>query len=145
MPGEYAARRRDSNFEMVSSIDVRSYNHGSDASDLFRQTMCSARFMRVHAVCIDHDRSSKGLRSGYYWPTAPGRIENIYIVAIAYFTKWASNAKAELQSQESGDFVYRAKSYAAREDTGKLGQSGKDPTRIRKHLGKKRSIPSCVT
>ncbi|GKG49908.1 hypothetical protein Tco_0518682, partial [Tanacetum coccineum] len=29
MPGEYAARRRDSNFEMVSSIDVRSYNHGS--------------------------------------------------------------------------------------------------------------------
>ncbi|GJX83464.1 hypothetical protein Tco_0332945 [Tanacetum coccineum] len=39
MPGEYAARRRGSNFERVSSIDVRSYNHGSDASDLFRQTM----------------------------------------------------------------------------------------------------------
>ncbi|GJT55633.1 hypothetical protein Tco_0990687 [Tanacetum coccineum] len=49
MSDEYAARRRDSNFEMVSSIDVRSYNHGSDASDLFRQTMYYARFMRVHA------------------------------------------------------------------------------------------------
>ncbi|GKF37692.1 reverse transcriptase domain-containing protein [Tanacetum coccineum] len=36
-------RRRDSNFEMVSSIDVRSYNHGSDASDLFRQTFVTTK------------------------------------------------------------------------------------------------------
>ncbi|GJU61529.1 hypothetical protein Tco_1243364 [Tanacetum coccineum] len=66
MPGEYAARRRDSNFEMVSSIDVRSYNHGSDASDLFRQTMCSARFMRVQAYALRTLRSLGGLKIPYY-------------------------------------------------------------------------------
>ncbi|GKF81446.1 reverse transcriptase domain-containing protein, partial [Tanacetum coccineum] len=68
MPDKYAARRRDSNFEMVSSIDVRSYNHGFDASDLFRQTMCFAR-----GSCSMHSgpRSvvARALRSGYYWPS----------------------------------------------------------------------------
>ncbi|GJT22426.1 hypothetical protein Tco_0892363 [Tanacetum coccineum] len=49
MPGEYAARRRDSNFEMVSSIDVRSYYHGSDASNLFRQ-ICAPRVRAGSAV-----------------------------------------------------------------------------------------------
>ncbi|GJR82812.1 reverse transcriptase domain-containing protein [Tanacetum coccineum] len=46
-------RRTAQRFELerVSSIDVRSYSHGSGASDLFRQTMCSARSMRVHALC----------------------------------------------------------------------------------------------
>ncbi|GKD65457.1 hypothetical protein Tco_1307565 [Tanacetum coccineum] len=64
MPDEYAARRRDSNFIMVSSIDISSCSHSSDASDLFRQTMCSARFMRVLAVCTqDHDVNSRSSSS----------------------------------------------------------------------------------
>ncbi|GKF02194.1 reverse transcriptase domain-containing protein [Tanacetum coccineum] len=40
MPGEYAARHRDSNFEMVSSIDVR-----------------------------PRSVVARALQSGYYWPT----------------------------------------------------------------------------
>ena len=49
--GGYGAPRRGSNFEMVSYIDVHSYNHGFDALDLFRQITYSERSTLVHEVC----------------------------------------------------------------------------------------------
>ncbi|GKA53275.1 hypothetical protein Tco_0746590 [Tanacetum coccineum] len=71
MPGAYAVPRRDSNFEMVSSIDVRSYSHGSGASDLFRQTSAprdSCGFMQ-YALRTTFCGGKSLNRSGYYWPT----------------------------------------------------------------------------
>ncbi|GJX55048.1 reverse transcriptase domain-containing protein [Tanacetum coccineum] len=140
MPGEYAARRRDSNFEMVSSIDVRSYNHGSDASDLFRQTMCSARFMRVHAY-IEIPRQPQqeltpitspwpfhkwGIDIAGPFPVAAGGLKFL-IVAIDYFTKWIeAKAVATITGNQE-----RREQAAIREEKAKLQMKGYYDAKVR--------------
>ncbi|GJY31435.1 reverse transcriptase domain-containing protein [Tanacetum coccineum] len=229
MPGEYAARRRDSNFEMVSSIDVRPRSVVARAlrSGYYWPTMHrDARDMikkcndcQVHRPIPRQPQQELtpitspwpfhkwGIDIAGPFPVAAGGLKFL-IVAIDYFTKWIEakavatitgnqvkrfvwdnivcrfglpgeivsdngkqfcdnpfkdwreqaaireekaklkmkayyDAKVRGVSFRPGDFVYRANDASHAEDTGSWGPSGKDPTRLRKHLEKERT--SCVT
>ncbi|GJR55171.1 hypothetical protein Tco_1405692 [Tanacetum coccineum] len=70
MPGAYAVYPQEiRTATRESSIDVRSYRHGSGASDIFGRTFVLARSLRVHAVALRTTFvGGMSLRSGLLWP-----------------------------------------------------------------------------
>ncbi|GJV81245.1 hypothetical protein Tco_1517115 [Tanacetum coccineum] len=131
--GAYAARRRDSNFERVSSIDVRPTTMAPIVRPIQATIVQPRDSMQVR--CSMHSRT----RSVVQEPSSAGGLKFL-IVAIDYFTKWieAKCCVATITGIRHGGLrvVYRVTLQATLEDTGKLGQSGKDPTRLRSSIGK---------
>ncbi|GJU66719.1 reverse transcriptase domain-containing protein [Tanacetum coccineum] len=205
MPGEYAARRRDSNFEMVSSIDVRPRSVVARAlrSGYYWPTMHrDARDMikkcndcQVHRPIPRQPQQELtpitspwpfhkwGIDIAGPFPVAAGRIEFDVVVEELSQVLWAQRTTINVSTRgHSLSLVYGTErggsrgyyqpvigmqldSYAEvniatndderridldileerreqaairrkKQNTGKLGQSGKDPTRLRKALGK---------